>query len=88
MSDEKDHSKRYLDRPYLITAPGLSKSPYGPFRNYREAFELIVEMYGSEEEVPADIEIDVIDPRKRLKLLPPEKFEIDLKKSWGVILDQ
>jgi hypothetical protein len=44
-------------------------------------------MYGGDDDVPDDVEIDVITEKNPSKMLPPERFEIDLKKSWGVELD-
>lgn len=84
LTDLRDHSKRYLDKDYCITYLALSKHSYGPFTKYTHAFDLLVEMFGSEEEVPEEIEIDVVEPRLRKKLLEPESFELDLKKMWGV----
>jgi hypothetical protein len=74
-----------VGKDYSILYPTLSKSFYGPFPKYNLAYELLVEMFGSDDEVPEEIEIDIVEPRLRKKLLTPEQFETDLKKMWGVI---
>lgn len=49
------------------------------------AFNDMVELFGSEEDVPESLEIDVIETGKIKTLLSPEQFEIDVKKMWGVL---
>lgn len=85
LSDKRDHSRRYVGKDYSILYPTLSRYHYGPFPKYSQAYELLVEMFGEDDLVPEEIEIDIVEPRLRKRLLTPDQFEIDLKKMWGVL---
>jgi hypothetical protein len=78
LDDDRDHSARYVGKPFIVIVPELSKKPYGPFKNYEAAFDVLVEQYGSEDEVPESVEIDVLFERS-LKLNPAEMLEVDIK---------
>jgi hypothetical protein len=80
LDDERDHSARYVGKPFIVYIPSLSKKPYGPFASYHAAFEVLVEQYGSEDEVPEEVEIDVLFD-KHTKTNPPELLEADIKIS-------
>lgn len=85
LSDKRDHSRRYVGKDYSILYPTLSRFYYGPFPKYSLAYELLVEMFGDDDLVPEEIEIDIVEPRVVKKLRSPEQFETDLKIMWGVL---